>query len=82
MDVLQTNLRHAPISSATYFGAEVTGRVPRVCRGRTDFEAPSARYRDNRSWWEPLKAADYDAYYARQYGEHLGSGEALPVATD
>jgi len=29
-------------------------------------------YRRNRAWWEPLKSAEYRAYYARQYAERLG----------
>lgn len=31
-----------------------------------------AWYRDNRSWWEPLKSGEYREYYARQYAERLG----------
>jgi dTDP-glucose 4,6-dehydratase len=30
-----------------------------------------AWYRDNRSWWEPLKSGEYREYYARQYAERL-----------
>ena len=30
-----------------------------------------AWYRDNRSWWEPLKSGEYRAYYERQYAERL-----------
>ena len=29
-------------------------------------------YSENRAWWEPLKAGEYRAYYARQYDERLG----------
>ncbi|MDP9491171.1 MAG: dTDP-glucose 4,6-dehydratase, partial [Actinomycetota bacterium] len=29
-------------------------------------------YRDNRSWWEPLKSGEYRAYYEQQYAERLG----------
>ena len=29
-------------------------------------------YRDNRSWWEPLKSGEYRAYYDQQYAERLG----------
>jgi dTDP-glucose 4,6-dehydratase len=32
-------------------------------------------YKENRWWWEPIKADDYKAYYERQYGERL-SGAA------
>jgi dTDP-glucose 4,6-dehydratase len=28
-------------------------------------------YRENRSWWEPLKSGEYRAYYERQYAERL-----------
>ncbi len=31
-----------------------------------------AWYRDNRSWWEPLKSGEYREYYARQYAQRLG----------
>jgi dTDP-glucose 4,6-dehydratase len=30
-----------------------------------------AWYRDNRTWWEPLKSGEYRAYYERQYAERL-----------
>jgi dTDP-glucose 4,6-dehydratase len=30
-----------------------------------------AWYGENRAWWEPLKAGEYRAYYARQYDERL-----------
>jgi dTDP-glucose 4,6-dehydratase len=29
-------------------------------------------YRENRSWWEPLKSGEYRAYYEQQYAERLG----------
>jgi dTDP-glucose 4,6-dehydratase len=32
-----------------------------------------AWYREHRSWWEPLKSAEYRAYYGRQYAERLGN---------
>jgi dTDP-glucose 4,6-dehydratase len=28
-------------------------------------------YRENRSWWEPLKSGEYLAYYERQYAQRL-----------
>jgi dTDP-glucose 4,6-dehydratase len=34
-------------------------------------------YRDNRSWWEPIKSGEYRAYYERQYGERLASSTAV-----
>ncbi len=30
-----------------------------------------AWYRDNRSWWEPIKAGEYRAYYEKQYAARL-----------
>ena len=30
-------------------------------------------YRDNRSWWVPIKCGDYRAYYERQYAERLAN---------
>jgi dTDP-glucose 4,6-dehydratase len=30
-----------------------------------------AWYRDNRSWWEPIKSGDYRRYYEQQYGARL-----------
>ena len=30
-------------------------------------------YRDNRSWWEPIKSGDYRVYYERQYAERLAN---------
>jgi dTDP-glucose 4,6-dehydratase len=29
-------------------------------------------YRDNPTWWEPIRSGDYREYYARQYGTALG----------
>jgi dTDP-glucose 4,6-dehydratase len=29
-------------------------------------------YRDNESWWGPIRSGDYRAYYERQYGTALG----------
>jgi dTDP-glucose 4,6-dehydratase len=28
-------------------------------------------YRDNQSWWEPIRSGDYRSYYERQYGKAL-----------
>ncbi len=28
-------------------------------------------YRDNRTWWEPIKSGEYRAYYQRQYADRL-----------
>jgi dTDP-glucose 4,6-dehydratase len=30
-------------------------------------------YRENRSWWEPIKSGDYRQYYERQYAERLAN---------
>jgi dTDP-glucose 4,6-dehydratase len=29
-------------------------------------------YRDNESWWEPIRSGEYRAYYEQQYGRALG----------
>jgi dTDP-glucose 4,6-dehydratase len=29
-------------------------------------------YRENRTWWEPIKSGEYREYYERQYAERLG----------
>jgi dTDP-glucose 4,6-dehydratase len=31
-------------------------------------------YRDNESWWRPLKSGEYRDYYRRQYGDRLATG--------
>jgi dTDP-glucose 4,6-dehydratase len=35
-------------------------------------ERTVAWYRDNPSWWEPIRSGDYRSYYERQYGRALG----------
>jgi dTDP-glucose 4,6-dehydratase len=30
-------------------------------------------YRDNRSWWEPIKSGEFREYYERQYGARLST---------
>ena len=37
-------------------------------------------YRDNRSWWEPIKSGEYLDYYRRQYAERLGLALVLSRA--
>jgi len=32
-----------------------------------------AWYRDNRTWWEPLKSGEYRAYYEQQYAQRLNT---------
>ncbi len=36
-------------------------------------EQTVAWYRENSSWWEPIRAGDYREYYERQYGRSLHS---------
>jgi dTDP-glucose 4,6-dehydratase len=31
-------------------------------------------YRDNESWWAPIRSGEYREYYERQYGKPLGAG--------
>ncbi|MEX2102815.1 MAG: dTDP-glucose 4,6-dehydratase [Gaiellaceae bacterium] len=38
----------------------------------TGLEETVSWYRENRSWWEPIKSGAYREYYARQYAERLG----------
>ena len=35
-------------------------------------ERTVAWYRDNESWWEPIRSGEYRDYYERQYGRALG----------
>jgi dTDP-glucose 4,6-dehydratase len=35
-------------------------------------ERTVAWYRDNGSWWEPIRSGEYQEYYERQYGKKLG----------
>ena len=46
-------------------------------RHRVSFEEGLAAtvdwFRDNETWWRPLKAGDWDAYYERQYASRLAS---------
>jgi dTDP-glucose 4,6-dehydratase len=32
-------------------------------------------YRENESWWEPIRSGEYRDYYERQYGRTLGTGQ-------
>jgi dTDP-glucose 4,6-dehydratase len=34
-------------------------------------------YRENRSWWEPIKSGDYRQYYERQYAERLANATSV-----
>jgi dTDP-glucose 4,6-dehydratase len=46
---------------------------------RVDFDEGLARtvdwYRENESWWAPIRSGDYRAYYERHYGTALGAGD-------
>jgi dTDP-glucose 4,6-dehydratase len=46
-------------------------------RHRTSFEEGLAAtidwFRENESWWRPIKSGDWDAYYERQYASRLAS---------
>ena len=35
-------------------------------------ERTVAWYRDNESWWQPIRSGDYRQYYEQQYGRRLG----------
>ena len=39
--------------------------------------ATVAWYRDHEAWVESTKTGDWDAYYARQYGDRLAAGQAV-----
>jgi dTDP-glucose 4,6-dehydratase len=32
-------------------------------------------YRENESWWAPIRSGEYRDYYERQYGRSLGAGQ-------
>jgi dTDP-glucose 4,6-dehydratase len=36
-----------------------------------------AWYRDHADWVAGARSGDWDAYYARQYGERLAAGQAI-----
>ena len=40
-----------------------------------------AWYRDNRAWWEPIKAGEYRDYYEKQYAARL-AGLLAVLPTD
>jgi dTDP-glucose 4,6-dehydratase len=56
--------------------ARALGWAPRV-----DFdeglERTVAWYRENESWWAPIRSGEYRAYYERHYGTALGETEAI-----
>jgi dTDP-glucose 4,6-dehydratase len=49
------------------------GWSPEHSFGETGLQQTVSWYRDNRSWWEPIKSGEYLAYYSEQYGTRLGS---------
>jgi dTDP-glucose 4,6-dehydratase len=46
------------------------GWEPRV-RFADGLERTVGWYRDNESWWGPIRSGEYRAYYERQYGRSL-----------
>ncbi|HUZ78913.1 MAG TPA: dTDP-glucose 4,6-dehydratase [Chloroflexota bacterium] len=40
------------------------------------FALTVAWYREHETWWRPLKNADYQAYYQRQYGQRLATSRS------
>ncbi len=38
-----------------------------------------AWFRENEAWWRAIRSGEWDAYYARQYGARLASGQAAAV---
>jgi dTDP-glucose 4,6-dehydratase len=34
-------------------------------------------YRANEAWWRAARSGDWDAYYARQYGDRLAAGRPV-----
>jgi dTDP-glucose 4,6-dehydratase len=40
-------------------------------------ERTVAWYRENESWWEPIRSGEYRDYYERQYGAALGGAEEI-----
>ena len=43
-------------------------------------EGTVAWFRENEAWWRAIRSGEWDAYYARQYGARLASGQAAPGA--
>jgi dTDP-glucose 4,6-dehydratase len=52
---------------------------------RVDFDTGLAEtvawYRDNAAWWRAARSGDWDAYYARQYGERIATSTPAPAPT-
>jgi len=49
------------------------GWKPAHSFGETGLAQTVDWYRENRSWWEPIKSGVYRAYYERQYAERLST---------
>jgi dTDP-glucose 4,6-dehydratase len=49
------------------------GWKPAHSFGETGLRQTVEWYRENRSWWEPIKSGEYRAYYERQYAERLST---------
>jgi dTDP-glucose 4,6-dehydratase len=47
------------------------GWSPRHSFGELGLPETVTWYRENRSWWEPIKSGDYRAYYEKQYAARL-----------
>ncbi|HJU47206.1 MAG TPA: dTDP-glucose 4,6-dehydratase [Gaiellaceae bacterium] len=47
------------------------GWAPSHSFGETGLSETVGWYRDNRSWWEPIKSGEYRRYYEEQYGKRL-----------
>ena len=47
------------------------GWTPAHSFGETGLASTVDWYRDNRSWWEPIKSGEYADFYRRQYAERL-----------
>jgi dTDP-glucose 4,6-dehydratase len=47
------------------------GWSPAHSIGESGLAETAAWYRDNRTWWEPIKSGEYRRYYERQYGTRL-----------
>jgi len=60
---------------------EALGWRPRVPFG-DGIAATVDWYRDHEGWWRTKRTADWDAYYARQYGTRLAQGEAAAQVAD
>ena len=49
------------------------GWLPRYADFGEGLAATIGWYRANEAWWRAIRSGDWDAYYARQYGERLAA---------